>query len=215
MPYLAFSKEAKKPFEVAKQRDSTNEERILHFGFIGRLEESKGIMHIIKASGQSSLSNIRWHVFGDGSQANAVYAAQGPNLIWHGAFDSSTGLDKVYGALDAVVLPSRHVEGSPLCLIESLAFGKPWIAFDQGGIRELAPNSNDCVVTKRGDFAGFLEGIRKLSSRLIENQVDSQALRNHYTTYFSPQAVTKKWQALLAAVALEQSKVEYRPLYGP
>lgn len=169
----------------------------LHFGFIGRVEPSKGIDLIIEASRHPDLADIQWHIFGDGAQAGAVRAASGPNLVWHGAFDRSVNLLDIYGPMDAVVLPSSHVEGSPLCLIEALAFGKPWIAFDQGGIRELAASDADCLVLDPDHREGFHEAVTRLRARLVSGQVDVGRLRSHYQQGFSPSAVYVQWKAFL------------------
>jgi glycosyltransferase involved in cell wall biosynthesis len=47
-----------------------------------------------------------------------------------------TDLPSVYAALDVVALTSRN-EGTPLSIIEAMAAGKPVIATDVGGVRDL------------------------------------------------------------------------------
>jgi glycosyltransferase involved in cell wall biosynthesis len=54
----------------------------------------------------------------------------------------------IYGALDAVVLTSKN-EGTPVTLIEAMASGKPVVATDVGGVRDLLGGS------KRGIRGGF------------------------------------------------------------
>jgi glycosyltransferase involved in cell wall biosynthesis len=172
----------------------------LNFGFIGRLEESKGIDLLVQAAASPDCTNICWHIFGSGSREPEVRAAQGRNLVYHGAFDRSTPLHNVYGSLDAVVLPSVHVEGSPLCLIEAMAYGKPWIAFDRGGIKDLVADRDYCLVPESSDFAGFRSAIKVLSDRIRHLSEPCESLVRYYTAHYSPRAVGAKWDALLEAM---------------
>jgi glycosyltransferase involved in cell wall biosynthesis len=200
MPYFAIGDQGGAPPESTSKQTTHTKKPVVNFGFIGRLEESKGIDFLIKASKRPELADIRWHIFGDGSLAEAVRAASGPNFLWHGSFDGATDLGAIYGRLDAVVLPSKHVEGSPLCLIEALAHGKPWVAFDQGGIRELVANSDDCVIAETSDFQGFLVAVLNLRARVLRNQIDQNSLFRHYESEFSPRAVAAKWDALVESI---------------
>lgn len=169
----------------------------LNFGFIGRLDLSKGIDLIIAASRRKELHGICWHLHGDGEMHAAAADAQGPNLKWHGAFDRSTPLSGIYGSLDALVLPSLHVEGSPLCLIEALSFGKPWVASGQGGIRELACSPEDHLIVDPHHPEQFFAAVKQLEYRLRQGLVDSARIHEFYREKFSCQAVTGKWLSYL------------------
>jgi glycosyltransferase involved in cell wall biosynthesis len=197
LPYFAIREDAVAGDPVHSGEAEELKHSRLHFGFVGRLEASKGIELLVQAAKKDELADICWHVFGDGNLADAVRAAEGPNFVWHGAVDSTKGLDAIYGRLDAVVLPSRHVEGSPLCLIEALAHGKPWVAFDQGGIRELVADPDDCIIASPSTAEAFCAAVVKLRSRIRAGKVDGRRLMALFDTRFSQQSVMAQWQECL------------------
>jgi len=175
-----------------------------NFGFVGRLDASKGIDAIIEASRHSASADVDWHFFGDGPEAERIRGAGGENLFWHGAFDRSTPLEEIYGGLDALVLPSLHTEGSPLCLIEALSFGKPWIASNQGGIAELACSPEDHLVMDPRDRGAFVDAVAKLKNRLANGEVQQETISAFYLNNYSPKAVTKRWMDLLEVLWLQK-----------
>jgi glycosyltransferase involved in cell wall biosynthesis len=168
------------------------------------LDASKGIDAIIEASRHSAGADVDWHFFGDGPEAEKIRGAGGENLFWHGAFDRSTPLEEIYGGLDAVVLPSLHTEGSPLCLIEALSFGKPWIASNQGGIAELACSREDHLVIDPKDSGAFVDAGGELKQRLGADAVKQNAIRDFYAANYSPEAVTARWIELLEVQCLQK-----------
>jgi len=186
---------------VGSQRTTGSQNGKMAFGFIGRLDRSKGIDLIVAASRRQDLNGICWHIHGDGEMGAAVAEAAGPNLKWHGPFDRSAALSGVYGSLDALVLPSLHVEGSPLCLIEALSFGKPWVASGQGGIRELACSPEDHLIVDPRNPEQFFAAVKQLEQRLRQGLVDAARTQEFYRKEFSRQAVTGKWLSYLESVA--------------
>ncbi len=197
MPYFAVSQDAG-AFTIKPRIKSADEK--LDFGFVGRLETSKGLDVLIRASLEDELADIRWHIFGDGSQADLVRSARSPNLVFHGAFDLSTPLRKIYDQLDVVVLPSQHAEGSPLCLIEAMAHGKPWIAFDRGGIRELVADKDSCIIPESSDFHGFASAVKLLRAKIREGTVAADRITGFYERHFSSRAVAARWERLCLSV---------------
>jgi glycosyltransferase involved in cell wall biosynthesis len=197
MPYFAVSQDAM-AVAAAPRHKAAGEK--LHFGFVGRLEASKGLDVLIQASLDSEFADICWHIFGDGSQADLVRSAASSNLVFHGAFDRGTPLSEIYDQLDAVVLPSQHAEGSPLCLIEAMAHGKPWIAFDRGGIKELVADTETCITPDSSDFPGFASAVRQLRARIREGSVSADRITGFYQKHFSCEAVATKWEHLCLSV---------------
>jgi len=200
MPYFVSAEEITTSFGSGATSEVSATFQKLNVGFVGRLESSKGIDLLVKASADPELADICWHFFGDGSQAELIQGAASPNLVWHGAFDQSTPLAHIYGPLDAVVLPSSHVEGSPLCLIEAMAHGKPWVAFDRGGISELAPQGGGCIVVDPVEPGGFREGIKRMRSMIRNGLIDHRVIRAHYDANFSANAVSAKWEKFCRSI---------------
>lgn len=65
-----------------------------------------------------------------------------------------------------VVLPSES-EGLPLTAIEALAAGRPVVAYDVGGMREVVDDGQSGLVVAAGDSAAFTEAVLSL----LENPV--------------------------------------------
>jgi glycosyltransferase involved in cell wall biosynthesis len=212
MPYLTrlLSEPTGSEVRVAQVKALRRPDR-WNFGFVGRLDESKGIGAIIEASRHMACADVDWHFFGDGPEAERIRGAGGENLFWHGAFDRATPLEEIYGGLDAVVLPSLHTEGSPLCLIEALSFGKPWIASNQGGIAELACSPEDHLVIDPKDGCLFVDAVDKLKQRLMAGVVQHDSIRAFYEDRYSAKAVAARWMRLLEDLWLQTTSRASRP----
>lgn len=63
-----------------------------------------------------------------------------------------------------VVLPTRYAEGVPRSLIEAAAAGKPLVAFDVAGCREIVHTDDNGVLTKPGDIDALTTAVDRLLS---------------------------------------------------
>ncbi|MPY88114.1 MAG: glycosyltransferase [Luteitalea sp.] len=144
-------------------------------GTITRLMPSKGNTYLIEAMkhvGQR-LPDARCFIVGEG-ELQAELEAQARAL---GVSDRVrlTGFTRdvaaALSALDLVVFPSLW-EGTPLTAFEALAMGKPIVATDADGLKDILTDGEDaCVVPQRdaralGDAIVRLQGDRELRSRL-------------------------------------------------
>jgi glycosyltransferase involved in cell wall biosynthesis len=212
MPYLSrlLPEPTGSEARVAQFKASRRPDR-WNFGFVGRLDVSKGIDTIIEVSRSDVSADVDWHFFGGGPEAERIRGAGGENLFWHGAFDRSTPLEEIYGGLDAVVLPSLHTEGSPLCLIEALSFGKPWIASNQGGIAELACSREDHLVIDPKDSEAFVDAVARLKKRLGAGAVEQDAISAFYLTNYAPKEVMARWMEWLEGLWLSKTSAVHGP----
>ncbi len=63
-----------------------------------------------------------------------------------------------YRAADALIMPSME-EGFPRRLLEAMALGLPFVAFDVGGVAEIVSEAQRSCVIPRGDVAGFADAL--------------------------------------------------------
>jgi glycosyltransferase involved in cell wall biosynthesis len=115
--------------------------RDLIFGFIGRVEEEKGIKTLLVATGELQQSNWKLKIAGkglDGYVQKLSKRFSDPRIEWLGFTDAA----EFYASVDVVIIPSLLAEALPYVCIESLHAGKSLICASSGGIPEVARLSN-------------------------------------------------------------------------
>jgi glycosyltransferase involved in cell wall biosynthesis len=68
---------------------------------------------------------------------------------------------RLYAAADVFMLPSNS-EGFPRVLLECMAAGLAFVAFDVGGVREIADDEHGRFIVPRGDVDAFAERVLEL-----------------------------------------------------
>jgi glycosyltransferase involved in cell wall biosynthesis len=109
----------------------------LIFGFIGRVEQEKGVETLLLATQQLRSPNWRLKVAGKGLDGYVKALAKrfpDPRIEWLGFTDA----EKFYAAVDVIILPSLWAEPLPYVCVESLHAGKSLICALSGGIPEIA-----------------------------------------------------------------------------
>jgi glycogen(starch) synthase len=118
-------------------------ERKVHFGYVGRLVEEKGLPLLVRAAGKVKSDGVphRLSFIGDGplrdslqTQANA--AGLGRDVVFTG-FLEGTALQHAIRDLDVVVMPSVWEETAGLAAIEQMMRGRAVLAADIGGLGEV------------------------------------------------------------------------------
>lgn len=111
------------------------------FGFIGRVEEEKGIETLLAATRQLSTPNWKLKIAGKGLDGYVERLARrfpDPRIEWLGFTDAA----EFYSSVDVVILPSLWAEPLPYVCVESLHAGRSLICASSGGIPEIARLSN-------------------------------------------------------------------------
>jgi glycosyltransferase involved in cell wall biosynthesis len=172
----------------------------LHFGFLGRLIPEKGIGRIMQLSQDPRLSHIEWHIHGSGPDYPAESFAAYPNIRYHGPYRAPAEHAEALRGLDALVLFSTHNEGMPLCLIEAMSAGLPWIATDRGGTAELARSQNESrILPETATFEDMVQACLDLSENLQAGRCSRLRQRAIYDDFVSPSSVIRQWFNALGA----------------
>lgn len=143
------------------------------FGFVGRVEEVKGIFDLIAAFRTVEAPNARLLVVGSGSaldEARSRAAGDG-RIVFAGHRDDVPALMK---AIDVFVLPS-HGEAFPLVLIEAAEAGCSLIASDTAGAREMS-RSLAIVLVDVGAADQLAKAIADLAARPTGRRVEYDLL---------------------------------------
>jgi glycosyltransferase involved in cell wall biosynthesis len=135
--------------KITVNRTALNELGKIRFGYFGRLIPEKGIDLLCKMSEDSDLQNVEFHIWGEGEAYPPSFFYKFPKLNYHGSFFGLSGLTNAIASIDGFLLLSVHSEGLPICLLEAMSAGLPWLATDRGGISDIAcdPNSTRVIPT--------------------------------------------------------------------
>ena len=156
--------------EVIKKYKIPRNKKIL--GFIGRLDEQKGIIPFIKELSmyRDEFSDSVILLVGNGSQEDEVKALI-KELKLEEMFILTGFQDNVnvfYPIIDVFFLPSLY-EGLPMVLLEAMAFKKAVISMNVGSISEVI-NKDTGILIEDGDY-------KKFTNELIRIKDDSGLAR--------------------------------------
>lgn len=157
-------------FDIEKSNEVINEFNIPSdkkiLGFIGRLDNQKGIIPFIKefSLNRENFMDCIVLLVGSGSQEQEI-----KNLIKEldlEEFFILTGFQeetyKFYPIIDVFFLPSLY-EGLPMVLLEAMAFKKAIVSMNVGSIGEII-NVKTGVLIKKGDYEGFIKALENIKN---------------------------------------------------
>jgi len=138
------------------------------FGFVGRLLDDKGVRTLIAAHRllRARGSDVRLLIAGTPDPANPASVTQAeaeswngePGVTWLGHVSDIAGL---WARAHVAVLPSRR-EGLPLSLMEAAACGRPMIATDVPGCREIVVAEQTGLLVPVDDAPALAEAMSRL-----------------------------------------------------
>lgn len=145
---------------------------------VRRLDPRMGLLHLVDAFARAAQRHpgARLWIAGKGAQREELErriagAGLGDRARLLG-FVSETELPLLYGAADAVVMPSLDLEGFGLSTAEALACGAPVLASRAGANPELVAPLGENLMFEPGDtqsleqaLVGALDGSRRLPAR--------------------------------------------------
>jgi glycosyltransferase involved in cell wall biosynthesis len=134
--------------------------------WVGRLDAGKGLGRFLAALGRLREREWRAVVVGDGTDTAgagrlAAEAGIAGRVVFRGRLDGEA-LDAEYAAAGLVAFTSGWAETFGMVGIEAMAFGKPVVAFDVGGVREWLADGESGFLVPAGDEAGLAWRLSKL-----------------------------------------------------
>lgn len=157
-------------------------DRVLRFGFLGRVIPVKGVDVLIRAF-RGVRGSVRLDVHGDvGGQRGflAALAGEDSRIQFLGAYDNDD-VHRILAALDAVVVPSLWLENAPLVIQEAKLAGVPVLTSDLGGMAELVRQGVDGFRFPAGDVGALTNLIQSLADapqQLATLDVDGSSVRD-------------------------------------
>jgi phosphatidylinositol alpha 1,6-mannosyltransferase len=116
--------------------------------YAGRLSPEKGVRDLVAAADGMSLV-----VVGDGPLREEVPGALG--------FKPHDELERHYERAAVVACPS-HREGFGVVCAEAMAYGRPVVAGDVGGLRDLVVHEQTGLLVPPGDVAALRDALQRL-----------------------------------------------------
>lgn len=174
---------------------------------VARLDKNKGHVDLINAA--SRTPNTIFLLVGDGPEKSsfeqqAIDLGVDDRVLFPGHRDDIPEL--LYGC-DIFVLPSLF-EGLPLTILEAMASGKPVIATEIEGIKEIIIDGENGVLVPRNDPASISESIRfLLSNPSVANKLAStgkKTVLQEFTSEKMAQEVTNTYLDILRENAVIQ-----------
>jgi len=134
--------------------------------WVGRADGGKGLDQFLRCL--TMLRGVAWQaiIVGDGTatpqvQAMAMETGVADRVRCVGRLEGAV-LDREYAAARVVVFTSQWAETFGQVGIEAMAFGKPVVAFDVGGVREWLADGRTGYVVDRDDLPGMTDRLSRL-----------------------------------------------------
>ncbi len=152
----------------------------LRFGYIGQIQNSKGIHVLIEAFQRAQFDGLAsLQIWGDLSR-NPEYVrllqsqkGDNPAIKMMGRFEQDR-IGAVLAGIDVLIVPSIWYENSPLVIKEAFAIHTPVIASNIGGMAELVTHNVDGLLFKQADSAD----LARQMWRVVEHPELLESLRN-------------------------------------
>ena len=192
-----FFKPLPKDISLEYKYDLTNKKVVL---FVGGLDSShyfKGVNYLLKAIHLLKRKDIVLILVGDGD-LKEVYSdlAESFNIndqVIFTGYVPDQELIKYYNLCDVFILPSiDKSEAFGMVLIEAMACGKPVIASDLPGVRQVINKGVDGRLTRAKDAEHLAEQILYFLNHLPEIEEYGQAGRKKVVTKYSWQIIVKQ-----------------------
>jgi glycosyltransferase involved in cell wall biosynthesis len=166
VPLDEFSR-VRTPAEVAAARAALGiPPGTLAVGTVTRLMPSKGNKYLVEATRRvaDGLPSARVYIVGEGElqpelEGQAAALALGDRIVFTGF---RRDVAEALAAFDLVVFPSLW-EGTPLTVLEALAMGKPIVATDADGLKDVLTDAHDAMMVPRRDARALADAIVTLA----------------------------------------------------
>lgn len=122
--------------------------------FVGRMSHEKGPDLFCALA--AAAPGPAYAAYGDGAMLDALRAAHGGAVTFHGA---RAGMDGTWPRIGLLAVTSR-AEGLPLAVLEAMAHGVPVAAFAVGALPEVIADGRNGFLVPAGDLAALAQRVR-------------------------------------------------------
>jgi glycosyltransferase involved in cell wall biosynthesis len=184
-------------------------------GHVGRLAKEKNLAYLAEAVAQC-LERVPDAVFllvGDGEAAEETRLDAGPadRVFWAGC-QSGQGLADAYAAMDIFAFASQ-TETQGIVLAEAMAAGKPVVALDGSGVREVVEDGvNGFLLDVDASTDAFAEALRRLLQEPALARRFSDAVRARAKDYDKGSCAARMIECYETLIAARSPQKEREPM---
>ena len=175
----------------------TPEHKGIRFGFIGRLDPSKGVEILLQAFSRFEHEDAQLWIAGDGDQ-KYVAALKKQTKDVRVKFLGRVKQRDFFPEVDAVVVPSLWNDTFPGVVFEALAFGKPVLGSLRGGIPEMIQHGQNGFLFEPDNDGELLSLLNQVASNPEERIAMGAAARVSSRPFMDTEAWLDKYLALYA-----------------
>jgi glycosyltransferase involved in cell wall biosynthesis len=146
----------------------------LRVGFFGQISPLKGIGVVFDAAASLAKADdesVSFEIYGDYRGQPPAFQTvflerletAGPNIVFHGPYDRER-VNQLMQSVDAVLVPSRWWENSPVVIQEALRNRRPVICSDIGGMAEKVRDGIDGFHFPAGNALALARLLRQLAA---------------------------------------------------
>lgn len=155
-------------------------------------DENKGFRLLLEAI---SLVRGEFHLLIFGGLTDPKVVPEGVTYSTIGKRTGERALAEVYNLADFFVLPSLQ-ESLSYMTMEAMACGKPVVAFDSGGVRDLVVDGETGFLVPLRDIKTLADKITVLVSDASLRATLGEAARNHVVKTYSEHTIAQKYLQL-------------------
>ena len=183
--------------------------RPLSVGFVGRIDEAKGVHDLLEAFARAfpdaARTGARLELAGTGEavpglRQRAVELGVDAALAFRGRLPHAE-IPAFLAGLDVLAAPTREVEPFGIVAVEAAAAGIPCLATRIGGLEETVVDRRTGLLVEPGDVDALTHHLRRLAAEPVwRADLGEAARRRALGTYDWPR-ITDRFEAMFAAVA--------------
>ena len=184
-------------------------------GMVSRLSPEKGAHHLLAAMAElvARVPTVKLLIIGDGPQRESLREQAAEldierHIVWTGRLLHGEAMVHLAFA-DVVVVPSQCDEGFGLSAIEAMAFGKPVVASNAGGLREVVSDGQDGMLAPVGNPGELANAIVTILTDDALRDRMGRAARKNVEERFSLERFAERHRQLYGELA--ESALHRRP----
>ena len=149
--------------ELKSKLNISNQEKVVLFTH--RLSRRKGVHYLPEIARNIKSENAVLLIVGGGPEREWLEAEIKKSDLWEKVrflnCVPNKEIQDYFRIADVFIMPSEE-EGFPHVLLETMAAGVPYVAFDVGGVKEISPPEFTRYLVAAGNLPVFIEKIKEL-----------------------------------------------------